>query len=218
MSELMRPESFKEQIYKILKSKILNFEYQDGEILNERKISEELNVSRTPVREALKALEAEDWVEYIPYKGIVIKQMSLQELEEIFQIRKVLESLMVELALPKITNSDIERLQKNVNQQHKIADEGSNNYEAFLALDTEFHGILADINPNNMLKKTLSNFREKIRRQGLQSLYSGQERFGNSVQEHQKILDAIQKRDMELAKHEMEDHIERVYETACNKH
>ena len=84
MRVIQKPESLKQQIYNILKEDIVNQRYQDEEVLNERTISEELKVSRTPVREALKALEMEGWVEYVPYKGAVVKSMSMKDLKNIF--------------------------------------------------------------------------------------------------------------------------------------
>ena len=86
MRAIKKSESLKQQVYNILKEDILNRHFVEEEVLNERKISEELNVSRTPVREALKALEAEGMVQYVPYKGVVIKKMGEKDLKNIFQI------------------------------------------------------------------------------------------------------------------------------------
>ena len=98
MKQLEKVKSLKDQIYEIIKEDIINQTYQNNTVLNEKKISQELNVSKTPVREALKALEAEGWVEYVPYKGILVKQMSLSDLQDVFRVRKALEVMVTESA------------------------------------------------------------------------------------------------------------------------
>ena len=103
MKQLEKVKSLKDQIYEIIKEDIINQTYQNNTVLNEKKISQELNVSKTPVREALKALEAEGWVEYVPYKGILVKQMSLSDLQDVFRVRKALEVMVTESAVEKIT-------------------------------------------------------------------------------------------------------------------
>lgn len=81
--------SLQQRVYMYLKEVINEQVYKPGDILNERKISAELNVSRTPVREAFKALEAEDIVEYIPYRGVMVKSLSSEDLKYIFKLEKL---------------------------------------------------------------------------------------------------------------------------------
>ena len=80
MKQLQKAKSLKDQIYDIVKEDIINQTYKNNTVLNEKKISQVLNVSKTPVREALKALEAEGWVEYVPYKGIFFVYVSVWRL------------------------------------------------------------------------------------------------------------------------------------------
>lgn len=218
MAELVKAASYKEQIYKIIKSKILNQEYGGNLTLNERTIAEELKVSRTPVREALKALEADDWVEYIPYKGIIVKRLGPRELEEIFQIRRALESLMIELVMsgPAARADEvlIQRLGYCLEEQERLLQAESGKYDLFLEQDAEFHSLLLHRNPNLSLVKLISNLNEKIRKLGLQSLYSGPDRFAQTVDEHRQILEALQAWDVKRAKTAMERHIDMVFQTA----
>lgn len=214
MAELVKAASYKEQIYKIIKSKILNQEYAGSATLNERKIAEDLKVSRTPVREALKALEADDWVEYVPYKGVIIKQLGQRELREIFQIRKALESLMVELAMPAVDDALLLRLQCCLAEQERLLGAESARYDLFLEQDAAFHNLLLRHNPNQALIKLVSNLNEKIRKLGLQSLYSGPGRFAQTVDEHRQIMEAVTSRDIGRARAAMERHIDMVFQTA----
>lgn len=110
MKQLQKAKSLKDQIYDIVKEDIINQTYKNNTVLNEKKISQALNVSKTPVREALKALEAEGWVEYVPYKGILVKQMSLDDLKDVFRVRKCLEIMAVESAVKKINAAAFARI------------------------------------------------------------------------------------------------------------
>ena len=211
-SPLVKAESLKEQIFKLMKNRILNNELAGEEILNERTISQELSVSRTPVREALKALEAEGWVEYVPYKGVVVKKMTHKDLRDIFEIRRALEVLMVECALPYITDATLSAMEESMQAQLVAAN--ANDIKAFSEADAEFHNILLRATTNEMLKKSIADLRDKIRTLGMNSLFSGTDRFGETLTEHQKLLDALKSRDVNEAKTSMDRHIQRVYETA----
>ncbi len=211
-SPLVKAESLKDQIYKLIKNNIVNNVYVDDQILNERAISEELQVSRTPVREALKALEADGWVEYIPYKGIVVKKIGLKELKDIFEIRRALEELMVELALPHMSPEALEALERCLADQRDMTESGD--IHRFSASDTEFHNIILHATTNAMLKKSITDIRDKITRLGINSLLSGKGRFLETLDEHRRIIDALKNRNLEAARQAMVRHVQRVYETA----
>lgn len=215
MRLIKKSESLKQQIYNILKEEILDQRYNEEEILNERTISEELNVSRTPVREALKALEMENWVEYVPYKGIIIKKMGEADLKNIFQIRTALEILTVELAMANAAPDSIERLvQCHQKQQRVLAKHDSQIKKHFIDLDVEFHGILLDMANNNLLTVMISEIRDKIRRFGMNAIFNGDYRYEETLKEHLDILVAIQEKDIETAKEKMKYHMQKTYESA----
>jgi Transcriptional regulators len=215
MRTIQKSESLKQQIYNLLKEDILNQRYNDDDILNERKISEELKVSRTPVREALKALEAENWVEYVPYKGIIVKKMGEKDLKNIFQIRTVLELLTVELAMKNMTRKLVERLaQCHQKQQSILTKQGGAGKEAFIDLDVEFHGILLQMADNDLLTEMIGKIRDKIRRFGMNAIFSGDHRYSETLKEHFEILLAVQAGDVEQAKEKMQHHMRKTYESA----
>ncbi len=212
----MKAESLKNQIYTLLKEDILNQRYTEADILNERKISEELQVSRTPVREALKALEAENWVEYVPYKGIIIKRMGEKDLKNIFQIRTALEVLTVELAMQNMTQDIIRRLEDSHHKQAEILSNHNNQpiKGCFLGMDIEFHGILLEVADNELLTEMIGEIRDKIRRFGLNAIFRDDHRYIETLEEHRGILLAIQANDSELAKEKMRQHMRKTYESA----
>lgn len=212
MRVIKKSESLKQQIYNLLKEEILNQRYNEEEILNERKISEELNVSRSPVREALKALEAENWVEYVPYKGVIVKKMGEKDLKNIFQIRTALEVLAVELAIVNMTKELVGRLEKCHQKQKHIFTE--HNSQIFIELDVEFHSILLEMADNKLLTMMMGDIRDKIRRFGMNAIFSSDYRYTESLQEHLEILLAVQAGDVEMAKDKMQYHMQMTYESA----
>ena len=215
MRMIKKSESLKQQIYNLLKEDILNQRYNDEDILNERKISEELKVSRTPVREALKALEAENWVEYVPYKGIIVKKMGEKDLKNIFQIRTALELLTVELAMENMTKELVGRLEECHQKQKNILTKHSSPIkELFIDLDVEFHGILLEMAGNDLLTGMIGKIRDKIRRFGMNAIFSGDYRYTETLKEHLGILLAVQADDVELAKEKMKYHMQKTYESA----
>ena len=94
-------------VYEYLKEAIIKGTYSPGEKLNEREIAELVGVSRTPTREALRVLEYEGFVSNVARKGVVVKKYSPEELDTLHKMLIRLESLAVEMAVPKLTASDI---------------------------------------------------------------------------------------------------------------
>lgn len=207
-------QSLQQKVYIHLKEAINEQIYKPGDILNERKISAELEVSRTPVREAFKALEAEDIVEYIPYRGVMVKSLSVKDLKHIFQIREALEVLVIKLAIDKINNETIRRLQQCVQSQEDLKDNSENRIQEFIKLDMEFHNILADTSDNKFLKQLILDMRDKVARLGVTALYSGPQRFKETIDEHRQIVSALKADDSKLSLEAMEQHIRNTYDNA----
>ena len=215
MRAIKKSESLKQQIYDILKEDILNRHFIEEEVLNERKISEELNVSRTPVREALKALEAEGMVQYVPYKGVVIKKMGEKDLKNIFQIRTALELLTIELAMPNLSKKYILELEKCHKKQEELMNiDVTKRKELFIDSDIAFHGILIKMADNELLNTMILDIRDKIRRFGMNAIFCGEFRYAETIKEHLEILDAVKSKDTELAKKVMKHHMQKTYENA----
>ncbi|WP_110953971.1 GntR family transcriptional regulator [Anaerosinus massiliensis] len=212
MRMIKKAESLKQQIYTMLKEDILSQRYNEEDILNERKISEEFNVSRSPVREALKALESENLVEYIPYKGIIVKKMGEEDLKNIFQIRTALEVLAVELAIENRTEAFITRLEEcHQNQKYSSSKYDS---KVFMDMDVTFHGLLLEMAQNDLLTGMMGELRDKIRRFGMNAIFSGDYRYRASLQEHLEILLAVKVGNVEMARQKMQNHIQQTYESA----
>ncbi|NLZ51956.1 MAG: GntR family transcriptional regulator, partial [Thermoanaerobacteraceae bacterium] len=102
--------SLRSKIYHHLKNAILDGVYKPGDSLIEMKLAKELGVSRTPIREAIRQLELEGLVTSIPNKGVVVEGVTLQDVEDIYEIRKMIEGLAARWAAEKISDEQLKEL------------------------------------------------------------------------------------------------------------
>lgn len=214
MKQLQKAKSLKDQIYEIIKEDIINQTYQHNTVLNEKKISQELSVSKTPVREALKALEAEGWVEYVPYKGILVKQMSLEDLKDVFRVRKALEVMVTEAVVQRITPPLLAELHASMQKQEALLVNDEPVVEEFIDYDVEFHGILLKIAGSPLLRDLIGQMRDKSKSFGMQAIFSSRSRYTETVLEHRRIYEAVAARDMDAAKNAMALHIDNTFNAA----
>ena len=125
------------RIFCILRDKILNEEYEKGQKLNEVVLSKELNISRTPIREALKQLELEGLVKSIPNKGVYVLGFSSRDIDDMLEIRVVLESLSIQLAIDRITQEELDRIKEIYDLLEFYAEK--NDQERFTEVNIDFH-------------------------------------------------------------------------------
>lgn len=195
----------RELVFESLREAIISGQLRSGERLMEIQLAEEMGVSRTPVREAIRKLELEGLVAMIPRKGAYVAGLSLKDIVDVFEIRGALEGLAAELAAERITEEELEQLERYL---VKISDDIENgDLERVVASDTDFHSILYQASRNQRLSQIISNLREQIQRFRATSLsYPG--RMKIALEEHRKIVEAISTRDGELACKLAQEHIE----------
>ncbi len=197
----------RELVLEALREAILNGTLQPRERLMEIQLADELGVSRTPIREALRKLELEGFIIMVPRKGAYVADFSLRDLEDIFEVRKSLEGLAAELAAERVTEEELVKLEQLLKEKSKAIE--NNDMQKLLDVDTAFHEKLYEASRNERLRSMISNLREQIERFRIASLqYPG--RMKRSLEEHYQILDAIQRRDGETANRLAHAHIENV--------
>ena len=168
-----------------------------GDRLRETELAERLGVSRTPVREAIRQLEADGVVAHIPRQGASIRTLDYAEVMELYEMRAVLEGTAARLAARAASDIEIEELQ-DMNQQ--LATLG-NVPEAF-TLNRQFHAALLDAAKNRFLTRSIHTLQKTLMILGPTTLAE------KAVEEHFGILDAIKARDAALAEAAMRAHIE----------
>lgn len=123
-----------QQIANTLKEEILSGKYPPGVRIRQESIAEQFGASRSPVREALRMLEADGLINLAAHTGAWISHLSLTECEEMYQLRERIEPLLLRLSIPHLTSSVIEELQELITQMESTTD-----VESFLKLDRQFH-------------------------------------------------------------------------------
>ena len=197
--------SLRARVFATLEQAIINGEYTEGDTLNELRLSQELGVSRTPIREALMQLSLEGLVEITQNKGAVVVGISPQDIEDIYAIRMHLEGFAAELAAANMTDDQVTELGRIVDLQEFYGTKGDT--DNIRKLDADFHNAIYNATGNRSLCSILTSFHNQIQRGRAQSL-SVSGRSDKSVSEHHAIKDAIAARDSKLASRLMFEHIE----------
>lgn len=177
-----------------------------GQRLIEAEICEQIGVSRTPLREALRMLESEGLVELFPHKGVFIRQPSMKEIQEMFEVMGVLEGTCARLTAEKLTPAGwrkIERLHRKLETHYAEGDR-----EKYIAVNHVFHALVQELAGNRVLDEVVAKLREKVALYRHQQIY-GDRRFDQSMREHREILDALRHRDPDAAERVMKRHLER---------
>ena len=176
-----------------------------GERIMEIQLAEELGVSRTPVREAIRKLELEGYVVMMPRRGTYVANMSIRDINEIFEIRTSLESLSNGLAAEHITDEELEHLQRLLVIIGGYIQEG--NMEKIVETDIEFHDLMYHAARNQRLVGIISNLRDQLTRFRTLSM-SHPGRLEATLEEHKAIVEAIANGDRRSASKAAERHME----------
>ncbi len=176
-----------------------------GERIMEIQLAEELGVSRTPVREAIRKLELEGYVVMMPRRGTYVANMSIRDINEIFEIRTSLESLSNGLAAEHITDEELEHLQRLLVIIGGYIKEG--NMEKIVETDIEFHDVMYHAARNQRLVGIISNLRDQLTRFRTLSM-SHPGRLEATLEEHKAIVEAIANGDRRSASKAAERHME----------
>ena len=202
-----RPENLTEQVYRVIKQRIVSGHYTQGERLVERKLAEELNVSKTPVREALARLERERLVVSVPDRGIEVKTLTPEEVEYILEIRKLLEGYFARKATPRITEKDVKKLNEILKASSRAVKKGD--WEAYKECDIQFHGLIRDKSGNVLAAEIMSSLENQIRLLMSTSVHLP-DRAAASFSCHSRILEAFRRKDETAAEEAARTHIENV--------
>jgi len=198
-------QPLREVVCESLREAIRSGVLKPGERIMEIQLAEELGVSRTPVREAIRKLELEGYVVMMPRRGTYVASMSIRDINEIFEIRTALESLSNGLAADHITNDELEHLQRLLVIIGGYIKEG--NIEKIVETDIEFHDLLYHAARNERLVGIISNLRDQLTRfRTLSMSYPG--RLEETLEEHRLIVDAIASGDRKAASRAAERHME----------
>lgn len=194
-----------EIVYEALRDAIVNQAMKPGERLMETELAEEMGVSRTPVREAIRKLELEGYVVMIPRKGAYVSGLSIKDINEVFEIRGALEALAAGLAAQRATQDEIEEMQRNVYME--AAHWETNDLMLAIESDTKFHEQIYSASRNTRLLNMIKDLREQVQRFRTTTLaVPGRLKF--ALDEHRRVVEAIADRDVAAAQQAASEHIE----------
>lgn len=203
--QLENYKPLREIVFETLRKAILEGTLKPGERLMEVQLAEDMGVSRTPVREAIRKLELEGLVLMIPRKGAYVSGISSKDIADVFEVRASLEALAAGLAAERITDQELEELNNFMVQVTINAKVGD--IEKVVQSDTNFHEQIYHASRNNRLVQIINNLRDQIQRFRSASL-SHPGRIKETLQEHKNLLEAISDRDIETARILAQEHIE----------
>ncbi|WP_296874995.1 GntR family transcriptional regulator [Thomasclavelia sp.] len=192
------------KIFTVLRDKILNEEYTKGQKLNEVALAKQLNISRTPVREALKQLELEGLVKSIPNKGVYVLGFSHRDIDDMLEIRYALEGLAIQLAIERINDEQLGKIKEVYDLMEFYA--SKNDQEKFNELNIAFHEAIYCATQSKYFEQLLSDINYYIHVTSRHSIKQP-DRLVSAAKEHQEIYEAILARDKNLAKEKIQKHI-----------
>ncbi len=195
----------RELVFQTLRDAILKGSLPPGEHLMEIPLATRLGVSRTPVREAIRKLELEGLVRMVPRRGAVVAEITVQDVEDVLEVRTVLEELAVRKACANISQAQVRDLKKTVAEFRRSLEKGD--LTASAENDMAFHEILYAAAENRRLQQILQNLREQMYRFRLAYLKDKQT-HRLLIEEHDAIAQAIQKNDPAQAQQAMRAHIQ----------
>ena len=205
--------SLQKDIYDKLKKAIIYGELGPGEKISEFELAKKMHASRTPVREAFRQLQVEGYITAVQNRGAFVTKLPPKEIGEVYDIVRLLEGYATELAVQRISDSDLTKLKKH--QQKLAAYASKRKFRDYIEENTEFHHFITCLSGNDCLARTVTELRARIYRYRLTSvMIPGY--FKRYASDHEKIIRLMTKRDAGLARKHMEEHVNFVKEVLVN--
>jgi len=198
------PLSLSSKVFVKLEYDILSGKYKPGESLKEAKLSSEFGVSRTPVREAIRKLELEGLVEYVPNRGAIVKGISDQDVKDIYTIRMLIEGLAARWATERITRDELNRLEEILQLEELYTKK--NDLGQLIRCDNSFHETIFQASKSIPLMNTLSSFHHFVMKARAVS-FSTPGRAAEVLKEHRAIMEAIMAGDADKAETLTTEHV-----------
>ncbi|MEA4846672.1 MAG: GntR family transcriptional regulator [Clostridiaceae bacterium] len=195
----------REVVFDSIRGAIISGALKPGERLMEVQLAEKMGVSRTPIREAIRKLELEGLVIMIPRKGAYVADLSIKNITDVLEIRAALEGLASGLAAIRITEEKIKELELIARRFHQAME--ANDVDGIIQTDIEFHEKILEASKNEKLLQLNNSLMEQVHRFRVMYL-NKTNRSVNLIKEHYKIVEAISKRNREMAEKITRIHIQ----------
>ena len=197
--------SGREKAYAYLKGTVLTDPEMQGEFLSEQEIADRIGVSRTPIREALLLLAAEDLVEMVPRRGARVSRLTGRQITELMELRGMVERYAAEQVI-KADRVPLEELGELLERQRGLS--GPDDAKEFIAIDHRFHATIVSAVGNGLLDRHYDGLRSRQVRAGVVALYNQRGRQKSVIDEHKMILDALAAGDADAVGAAIDSHLE----------
>lgn len=201
----MNKTYLKDIAYEKIKERILQGYYEEGST-SENELVKELQMSRTPIREALQRLQYEGLVKIYSNQGVFFQDLSVKQVNDLFDMRIAIETFSLRKAIQVISSQQVEKLEQDLREQRKAIDEQDT--LAFLKNDADFHSYLIQISNNHFIGPVFKNVRERLFHHGNLIYKKNPDLIRQSLNEHIKIVEALKEKDLQAATRAMEKHLE----------
>jgi DNA-binding GntR family transcriptional regulator len=209
-----RSSSTKDRIYRTIKEKIIRLDLKPGDVLSDRKLSEELKVSRTPVREALNLLQKENYVRQQHGRGFCVSEISLKNIEDLYDVRIALESAALRQAARRDVIKHVEKME-HMMRRHRDLVKKFNPRGTFLE-DAEFHKVFAAMTGNEYMSELLESIFERI--EMLRNIEGiSRERIRVALEQHSEIFECFKEGRHEEAERLLCRHLEESKENVLSR-
>ena len=203
---MMESRPIREIAYEVLKHAIITGEIPAGERIVETDYAERLHISRTPLREALRKLERDGLVEYVLRRGVVVRAFTIADVEEIYTIRNALEMLTLPAIIRNATTEDVASLKERLREMDEVMAHGD--IETLSPMARAFHSQLTALCRQNRILRVIEGQDEFITRFSAMAIRQ-ENRRSQAHEEHYKLVEYVEKRDLEHLEKLMRKHIER---------
>ncbi|MBR1586498.1 MAG: GntR family transcriptional regulator [Clostridia bacterium] len=206
----MESRPIRDIAYEQLKHAIITGQIPAGSRIVETVYADQLHISRTPLREALRRLERDGLVEYVLHRGVVVRAFTIEDIDEIFTIRNAMMMLIMPSVVENVTDEKIREL-RDILRQMDVEYE-KEDAEALAISNRTFHGTMEHISDKLRILRVIDSQEEYIKRFSAITIASVIRRT-NAHQEHHQLVDLLEKRDLEGLKELMQHHLDESKET-----
>lgn len=199
--------STRDYVYDVLKEKIITLQFEPGQSISEKEISDLFQVSRTPVREAFLKLTQENLLDVYPQRGTFVSLIDLQQVEEARFIRESLEKSVVRIACEKATTEAIRQLEEIFEEQKRCVQ--NNDYNQLFKLDEQFHFFITQIADKELVWSVIQQMNAHLNRIRMLSL-AANINWDLILDQHEQIIEALRTKNATAAEQVMEEHLKKL--------
>ncbi len=206
---MLKAKKISDYVYEEILENIVQLKYQPGEKISESQLAREIGVSRAPIKSALAKLESEGLVSIRPQNGTFVSKISVERARNICDVRMLLETYAVRIAAERVTDQELEKVQKLFDQMNAIPDENEEKRQFIYDTDGRLHDLIYEISGNTIVGEVIERYRPEIRRIQYANMTWMNRKVPTQI-EMKKIFAALRDHDPDAAEQAMREHLSNI--------